>query len=307
MYLHLYNFNKISDINNILEQKISKANNIDCIPANKVKQNKSFETLFCKTLSAMANTSDSVLFLGVSCVKGVVSKKENIDNKITSIYIHNIINKNLLPIPEYEISEINGVDNHIFVIKIKSSSYPSMMSDGRFYFRRNNKNAIMQENDLRNFYSKNNFSNIDFVGVTGTSGVPSYNNGLIERIMFFPKFFIKNTGNKVEQFYKVVIKIPASIHDTNFIALHNYFSHYDNNYIVFSIPAKSPLFQNEMYMIAEAKLQVDSKNFDDFKNGKIYINVYHSEGSRESVIDLYSSFIFNKKTLSLNEFLMINS
>jgi len=307
MFLFKYTYKELSDFKHIIKSNILRGNNIDNISPAKTGINKNFETLFAKTICAMANTGNSILFLGLENKNLRFTDTGKINDEIKIDYLHSIITNHISPLPEYEIIEFKDENHHIFTIKINNTKAPFQFSDGRFYKRLNTKNQIMQVDELKALIGSQNKPDIHFAGIINTSGVPSYNNGILERMVFFPKFMITNKGNSVEKIYKVNISIPASLHDTEFLALHNYFSHYDENFIVFSIPAKSPLFQNENLVIAEAKLMLTADNFDDFRTEKIYIDIYSSTAVKQSIVDIHSTFIFNKKTIQESDFKTLKS
>jgi hypothetical protein len=302
MFLFEYKFDNLQDFDKMLTARMSKSNNIDCFSVTKT-ENKSFAQQFLKTVTAMANSSKSILFLGIKCKQGKISNLENLPGNLSKEYIHSIINANISPLPDYEIIEFSNEDIRIIALRIKDTHSPHQFSDGRFYIRKNSKNQIMTEAELRYLFFQKSKPQVEFVGITNTSGIPSYKNGKIEQVVFFPKFIIRNAGNAVENIYKVNISIPTSIIDTGFLALQNYFSHFDENNTIFSIPAKSPLFQNELSIIAEAKLIVTNNNFQDFFNGQIKITIYYSQSANENIIKTFHTFTYNKKTLNINDFL----
>ena len=181
-----------------------------------------------------------------------------------------------------------------------------MANDNKYYCRNLTNTILLQEHEIRNLYTKNSRPELEFVGVTNTNGNPTNKLGKLDFITFFPKFLIKNSGEQVEDVYKIEISIPSSLHDVNYIAMQNYFTRYDDEMIVFSIKNNNPIFQNEIYTIAEAKIIVNSKNYVDFENGVIEIKLFYSKGVKTTQLDLKTTLTYNKQQLQIEQFVITN-
>ena len=97
-----------------------------------------------------------------------------------------------------------------------------------------------------------------------------------KKINFYPKFVVRNSGGAIEHDFKVEIAIPSALHDAEVSPIH----HLSGNYCVFSIPGKAPIFQQELYTIAEAKLSVKSNTLETFLDEWIHISIYYSVGKK---------------------------
>ncbi len=107
-------------------------------------------------------------------------------------------------------------------------------------------------------YNNNHW--VEFVGLINTQGIAILENGKPKKINFYPKFVVRNSGGAIEHDFKVEIAIPSALHDAEVSPIH----HLSGNYCVFSIPGKAPIFQQELYTIAEAKLSVKSNTLETF-------------------------------------------
>ena len=298
-------YDNISDFEELIKCKVQKSNNIDFFDSSKISTKVSFENKLIATICGIANTIGGILFLGIKSQRKKATAISFIkDNNFTKKYLSHLISLNIKPYPDnIEIIEFTAQEGKLFAIKInKSTKAPFLSNDYRYYTRYAEKTVLMEENQIRNLFTLNSKPELDFVGLINTSGVPTLNDGKIVRINFYPKFLIKNTGSHIERFYKIEIGIPTELHDVNFSVLHDYFSRYEDNRTIFSIKAKSPIFQNEIYTIAEAKLVVNSENYHIFENSSIYIKLFYSQGTKQSIIDLKNTFLYNKKIIEPEHF-----
>lgn len=308
MIFENFQFNKISDFEQLIKFKAERSTNVDFIDISKISESSSFEQNITRLISSMANTIGGVIFLGIKAKRKKAFQLENIQNIISINWLNFVINKNILPkINNLNMQLFENDNTKIIVIRIpRSQKAPHIASDNRFYCRNNDKTILLQEHEIRNLYTKNSKPNLEFVGVTNTNGGPTNKLGKIDFITFFPKFLIKNSGEQIEKVFKIEITMPVSLHDVNYKAMHNYFSHYDDNRIVFSISNKSPLFQNEVYTIAEAKIIVNANNYNDFENGFLEIKLFYTEGVKETRLNLKNTLIYNKQQLHLEQFITSN-
>ena len=302
------NFNSISDYEDLINFKVSRDINIEFFNASKTKANQNFENKFISTIAAFSNTIGGIVFLGIKSVRKKAKAIEYIsDTDITKKYLSNLISFNIKPFLDVEINEFKSKDGSLFAIKLKRSNFaPHMANDFKYYSRQADKTVLMPEHEIRNLFSKNNKPELDFVGVINTGGIPTLSDGLVERMNFFPKFLIKNSGAVIERFYKVEISIPTALHDVSFFVLHDYFSRYDEEMTIFSIPAKSPIFQNEIFTIAEAKLTLTEENYLVFERSSIEIKLFYSQGTKSALVDLKNTLLFNRKFVELSHFKKIN-
>ena len=297
-------FNNISDFNKLIELKAERSINIEFIDSSKISDSKSFEQKITRLVSSMANTIGGIVVLGIKAKRKRAFELENIGDDFSLEWLKFILEKNILPaINNLKIIEFKDENHRIITIKIpRSQKAPHMADDNKYYSRNIINTVLLQEHEIRNLYTKNSKPELEFIGVTNTNGTPTNKLGQIDFITFFPKFLIKNSGEQVEDIYKIEIALPASLHDLNYTAMQNYFTRYDDDMIIFSFTGKNPLFQNEIYTIAEAKLIVNAENFEDFENGIVEIKLFYSKGVKTTQLNLQSTLIYNKQQLQIEQF-----
>jgi hypothetical protein len=300
-----FEYKNIEDFNNLIKFKIYRTINVEFFDASKVNNTSSFENRLINTVSAFSNNIGGLIILGLKSKRKKAFELNFIKNKeINKEYIENLLSFNIKPaLNDIEIIEFNGDTGNLFSIKVKRSKLaPHISSDSHYYTRQDDKTVLMSENDIRNLFTVNNNPELEFVGVINTGGIPILQDGKIERMSFFPKFLIKNSGSQIERFYKIEISIPTELHDVSSSIIQDYFARFDGGMTVFSITGKSPIFQNENYAIAEAKLTVVEKHYNIFENGYIEINLFYSQGTKSAIIDLKNTFLYNRRLVEIENF-----
>jgi hypothetical protein len=304
MVLDKFLFDNISDFEKLISLKVEKSVSLEFLEKSKVSETQSFGQKISILVSSMANTVGGIVFLGLKTSKKRVVSLENLENVITLDWLNYIIQQNISPdIENVDVKEFVAENVKIIIIKIpKSKQAPHIAFDSRFYARNNSNTILLQEHEIRNLYTKNSNPELEFVGITNTNGTPTNKLGKIDFITFYPKFLIRNIGEKIERVFKIELSMPTSLHDSNYFALQNYFTRFDEDMIVFTINSRNPIFQNEIYTIAEAKLTVNIDNFYDFETGFINIKLFYSKGVRSSKINLVNSLVYNGQKLSIEQF-----
>ncbi|GAB4287254.1 MAG: hypothetical protein Kow0068_13010 [Marinilabiliales bacterium] len=225
---------------------------------------------------------------------GIIEKKlvSRISKPIEGLKIHKIY-FNQIP------------QKYVVVFDIpESRNAPHMAYDKRYYRRHQFKEHIMEEFEVRQAYNKNTIADIEFFGIVNTGGIPSMQNGLFKEVNFYPKFMIRNISSAIEHHYKFELYIPSSLHDPGFSALQNHYLKNEGVYSVFSIPNRSPLFQNELATIVEARLTVNKDNFNDYDKENIIIKLYYSNGIKQHTYRIRDIFRYKQKVLKYTDFVM---
>ncbi|PIY06217.1 MAG: hypothetical protein COZ21_03125 [Bacteroidetes bacterium CG_4_10_14_3_um_filter_31_20] len=289
--------------------KIKCSNNLDfCDSKTLIPGNEKKEQWLTKYISAFANSGGGTIIFGIKKERNKAVEFDflNLTN-VTSFWLKNLIENEISPkIENIEISEIISENNQkkgVLVLKIPKSLYrPHMASDNRYYFRTGNKTELMLEQHVREMYNVASVSNMEFIGIVNTQGVPSLENGKILNVNFYPKFLIKNAGSAIEKHFKFELWIPSEFHDSLFLPMQNYFNRIEGVYSVFSVPNRQPVFQNEICNILEAKLFVNLENIDVFNKSEIYIKLFYTNGLKEFNYKLIETFTFENKMLSVKDF-----
>ena len=82
-----------------------------------------------------------------------------------------------------------------------------------------------------------------------------------------------------------------------------YFSRHEGNYGIFSIPNKTPLFQEELATILEAKLQLTRDNFEIFEKESIKLKLFYSNGIKTHEFRLKETFRYKNREISYSDFI----
>lgn len=296
-------------VKSFILNKIKCSNNIDfCDSKTLIPGNEKKEQWITKYVSAFANSSGGTIIFGVKKERNRAAEFDFLNlTKVTSFWLKNLIDNEISPkIENIEIVEIaseNNVLTGTIILKIpKSINRPHMASDNRYYFRSGNKTELMLEQHVREMYNTASVSNMEFIGIINTQGVPMLENGKILSINFYPKFLIKNAGSAIEKHFKFELWIPSEFYDSLFLPMQNYFNRIEGIYSVFSVPNRHPVFQNEMCNILEAKLFVNIENIDIFNKSEMFVKLFYTNGLKEFNYKLNETFTYENKMLSVKDF-----
>ena len=98
---------------------------------------------------------------------------------------------------------------------------------------------------------------------------------------------MKNEGNSIEDRYKLEIKIPnALLQVQQYNETYSYRNLITVDHTTFSIPNRSPLFQDEQTSICPVLIRVTSRTFDNPENFIIKSKLYFSNGIKSKEFDL---------------------
>ncbi|MCX7955116.1 MAG: hypothetical protein N3A01_08015 [Bacteroidales bacterium] len=287
---------------NALSSEVLLFNDGNIIKNFTIKNQEKFASLIC----AAINSSCKKILLGIKTKKHRASEINYIEFSEDIIpHLKTIIETSIFPTPrEFQIDFIEITHKKgVILINLKNPIKPCMTFDGRYYFLRNNYPTIMKEYEIRNLYLTQSKPSLELVGIINTQGIPIYENGELTSLTFYPKILIKNSGTAPEQLYKIEIKIPSQIHDTNNSPLQNYFTGIDGKYSVFTVLSKYPIFQDEIYTICEMKIFATKNNIKTFFTDFLYISIFYSVQKNSYQYLLSELLHFNKQPLNENLFL----
>lgn len=304
-------FNKINldiqDLQNLIDFKIERSINIEFCNFEDINIFEEKKLLKLSILvSSMANAIGGVIFFGIKTKRKKAFEiigGEN--NQLSCDKIKSVLDLKInKPIKNLFVGKISIKNEFVYYINIpEDNNSPHMNFDYKYYKRVNLKAVLMEENEIRAKYNINNSTEIEFLGILDTSGIPKkLNNGNIETINFFPKFLIKNISSLVEKFYKVELYIPSKLHDSDFNLLQNKFSRLEEQYSVFSEESKSALFQQEIANVLPAKIYVDNLNYNVFEKEYIILKIYYSFGVKEHSLKISNTFTYNNRILTFDDF-----
>ncbi|MFH2094671.1 MAG: ATP-binding protein [Bacteroidota bacterium] len=259
-------------------------------------------------VTSFANTSGGLLIFGIETKKrrawGLSCSVSESFNPAMIIHgLHSRIQKH---IPGMEVKQVimdSSKHASVFIFRIPESRMaPHMAFDRRFYKRSNFREVLMEEYEVRQAYHKTNVADIEFFGVINTGGVPILHNGKFIEMNFYPKFLVRNISSAIEHTWKFELFLPSALHDPSFHALQHYFARHDGPYSVFSVSNRSPLFQEELATVIEAKIGVTKENFHVFDREKIVIRIYFTGGIKTHEYPMKETFRYKMAELNFNDF-----
>jgi hypothetical protein len=293
----------------LVNDRIERSINLEFRQGNELSlTNQQKINKFAITVAAFANTTGGILIYGIETRRNKAHSFSYADgNFITADWIKNILSHKIQrAIPGLEVFNVvfdNSLHKVVYIIIIpQSHDAPHMSFDNRYYKRNRFSNIIMEEHEIRMMYKSTGVSDLDFFALLNTNGVPLLENGKMIRINFYPRFLIKNISNIIEHSYKFEISFPSAIYDNSFTALQEYFVRFDGVNSVFSIPNRSPIFQDEIATVLETKLVVNNENFEIFSKNKLLINLYFTNGVKSYSFNLPETFIYKSKQLQIGDF-----
>jgi hypothetical protein len=294
-----------SDIRRITDQKMREGNGVYFWPPSVIKKDDRTLLRLARDISAVANAEGGVIIIGIKSYRGRANSIEYIKIDININWlIHEIQSRISRRIKDLTINSITETEGQVLIIKIpENNNSPHMCEDGKYYYWSGKKAVVMEETRVRYMYKATSSPELEFVGLYGTNGVPVLKDGAIERVSFYPKLIVQNRGGQVEKDYKVELTIPAELHDTNFHPLQTNLVRHEGGDMVFSIPGRNPLFQDEISAPFELKLVVNAENFEVFEQSNLQIRIYYSKGVHTHSLNISDSLRYNGRKLCIKDFL----
>lgn len=292
------------DIKRITAQKMREGNGVYFWSASVINKNDKTLSRFVRDISAVANAEGGIIVVGIKSYRGRANSIEYIKNEVSINWLVNEIQSRISRrIKDLQINIISEIEGQLLVIKIPEfNNSPHMCDDGRYYYWNGKKAMVMDETRVRYMYKATSSPELEFVGLYGTNGVPIMKDGIIEKLSFYPKLIVQNRGGQVEKDYKVELTIPAELHDTNFHPLQTNLVRHEGGNMVFSIPGRNPLFQDEISAPFEIKLVVTADSFEVFEQSDLQIRIYYSKGVHTHSIGICDTLRYNGRKLCSNDF-----
>ncbi len=294
-------------LEDIFRFKIKTSATLEFLPAKVVAQpTEKSELFFANLISAMANSNGGCIFIGITSMRRTAKSIEPIKSEDSIDWLRMICSTKISPeIPNCLIEKIPVSNSGEYVIGIEipnSHVAPHMSADNRFYRRSETRTVLMEEYEVRDLYTKGKRAEIELYSVTNTNGIPIISGGKYEKVNFYPRFLVKNTGNCIERFYKVEISIPSAINNPNFNSMADYFSRFDDGCSIYSFMGKSALFQGEIATVVEPNLIVDINNFKTFETGEITLKFFYSSGVQTKTFHCKELLLYKNRCLDYKDF-----
>jgi hypothetical protein len=294
----------IHDINRIIEQKYREGNDLYFWTGKVFGDSDADLVRLSKKIAAVANGGGATIIIGIKSLRGRAVAAEPVLKDINIEWLKQEIQSRVKRrLKEFKLRKITDIAGVFLIIEIgENNDAPHMFEDGKYYVWKANKAVLLDEVEVRFMYHAISRPELEFVGLYSTNGLPVLKDGIIEFISFYPKIIVQNRGGAVEKDYKLELVIPAELHDSKFLPLQTYLVRHEGGNMVFSIPGRDPLFQDEISAPFEIKLLVTPDNYTVFEQAQIQIRIYYSKGVNTHVISMADSFHYNGRKLNAADF-----
>lgn len=293
-----YSIRDIDDLikNQAEESLMLEFKSADSIDFSDAKLADGRKTELSRDVSAMANSNGGIIIYGIKENNHIAKSKSYINgNIITKERVEQVILDRIkLPIPNlkiFPIREGNDFNKTIYLIKVpESDDSPHMAYDGSYY-KRNNFNRIQfMEYEVRREYLKIKKSKLELeLPVINTVEGKFHNKGEKKFGHFRIWFHIKNVGKVLEQYFKLELLIPHSIHQSYYREpnpLEKYKTHTFQNSHKFSIPSQQIIFPDEQLRLCSSFIFLKENQFTE----SIKMKLFYSGGYDERTFTVAEMF-----------------
>lgn len=297
--------NTKEDLLAFIQLKPKLSENISTFNSKEFKpESEKFIFKLATEICAIANSGGGLIFLGISASRRILKELTPLNSENFPPLLQSLISTTIKPYVKFETKRISLHDREsVFIIHIeKQPSIPFMAPDNRFYKKQEHNTIILSESELRSLYLMGSMPKVDFFAIQNTNGVPSLENGKFKIVNFYPRFLIKNTGNEIENTYKIELHVPTAINNQNFDVLQRHFSRMEDHNTVYSISNRNPLFQNEIATVIDANFMITPDNFNLFREHDIIIKIFYSKGMNENRVNLLTTFLYKGNMLQAEDF-----
>ena len=264
------------------------------------------KTEISKDVSSFANSDGGIIIYGIKEDKDKrASEITYVDTrKFSKEWLEQVIDSNIQRrisgIRIYLIPNPKQKDQGIYIVKIPTSpQVPHMAGDKRFYKRQNFTTTQMEEYEVRMFYNQKGRTELDIYRIEGPVNGHFQSGSGTHSINFNLEILITNVSSSIEEHYKLEFCFPSRMLTpvVQHPEVQTYIHRHEKDYVIYSIPGKAPIFQDDILPMARIMLQVNSMNYDSFKEGELRVKLYYSNGVKEITHKLYELFPFKGKPI----------
>lgn len=294
-------------ISNNLEESI----NLEFKSSGALSKNEKHKNEISKDISSFANSAGGVLVYGIEEEDHKASRLSYIDgNTITKEWLEQVIQtriqRKILNIRIDPIRVEGKIDQSVYVVIIpESHNAPHMAHDNRYYKRFNFESVRMEEYEVRQLYSRQSKTELKIGDILISRKGNSKSQGRLQYQDFGLIFQIRNIGNAIENQYKLEVGVPESAYiktDEKSNPFRDYLIRKDGNRFIFTIPNKSPLFQEELTTMANCHIRIDRESYREICSTPLTLKLYYSNGYTTSVVDLSKELYIDGKLINLTVF-----
>lgn len=292
----------IEDIERLIKDKTEESLNLEFKSSGALAKNDKSKTEISKDISAMANANGGIIVYGINEKEHVAKEIPFINgNEFTKEWFEQVIGDNIHPKVDmiiHPIRQNDDISKSIYVIEIpESEDSPHMAKDNRYYERYNFKIQPMEEYKVRRLYHQAQKTKLR---ITDVFTIPL--KGYQKYIEF--NIRIKNIGNRLERFYKLIIDAPVNqfifpdvsenVQSDKLSSFTNYSK--ENRTMTFSFSKQFAIYPNEEIIFNTVRYKntdlalLNSKDIDS----DLIIKLMYSSGKdgiNASLIELYNKHI----------------
>jgi hypothetical protein len=205
-------------------------------------------------------------------------------------------------IPGIEIFPVRfegDIGKTVYILKIPQSTLgPHMASDKRFYKRFNFQSVPMEEYEVRDLFSRKQRTEIEIVDILFVQGGSLVTGGLLSSIEYLLRFQIHNVGNTIEERYKLEAYIPTPLtRSDNQSDILKEKIRDEGATSVFSIPNKSPIYQDEVTTVISGRIRVLKETISLLADPGIRLKLFFSNGTVEKSFNLLEKLTYRDQPL----------
>ena len=305
------------DIDNYISSQAEESINLDFKRGDALRKSTEndkdkIKADIAKDVSAFANSDGGIIIYGIEEKNYKADKTFFVNgNEFTKETLEQIINTRIQRKIEGLIIDpirYNGkIDETIYVVKIpRSLNAPHMTSDKKFYRRYNFESVVMEEYEVRALYTRQEKTHLEIAKPKIIGNLGSLQGGMLSEFNANIEINIINKGQSIEKLYKVEVHIPrvTALFSDQFIqqAFFSQLARTEGDHTIFSIPNKSPLFQNETATVAVVVLKINFNDFHDIERHPVIVKLFYTNGTEEMSFMLLENLEYKGNKLKLEDF-----
>lgn len=289
------------DILSLIENHVEESIYLDFKAAGGLATTEGKKNEIAKDVSAFANSDGGIIVYGISEADHQAGSLSYIDGyAITKEWLEQVVQSRVSPrlnMPlVYPVRFDNDISKSVYVVKISRSVHaPHMTSDKKFYKRYNFQSIQMEEFEIRDLYNRKDRTDLELDELLIVSNGATEQAGRLRMAGYQVRFQVKNNSQTIENHYKLEIAVPLVIMTVQ-NPIHTYKVRNEGEYVVFSVPNSSPLFQGELTTAAEISLHFHLHTLA-YLQKPIKTTLYFSSGTKTREYFLRGCLLHKEKPI----------
>jgi len=293
------------DILSLIENHVEESVYLDFKAAGSLVATEDKKKEIAKDVAAFANSDGGIIVYGIHETAHQAGSLSYIDgHALTKEWLEQVIQSRLSPrlnMPlVYPVRFDNDVSKSVYVVKIPRSAHaPHMTADKKFYKRYNFQSVQMEEFEIRDLYNRKDRTDLELDELLIVSNGATEQAGCLRMAGYQVRFQVKNNSQTIENHYKLEIAVPLVIMTVQ-NPINPYKIRNEGEYVVFSVPNSSPLFQGELTTAAEISLHFHLHTLA-YLQKPIKTKLYFSSGIRSKEYLLQGCLLQKGKPIEESE------